>query len=398
MRASAICAAVTVSVSCVVLLATPGSARAATPTGKPVADISLGSAGKGLRASGVKVSPIKPLLIRSGKAGFPITDVAVNGSAAGSLVLRGGLILKRGKKSVRLTGMLISIRSGRVNVTGRIGRKRATIFTGPVSGSPTFDSGRIAVAVRSNKLSVTSSAARVIRKALRSRAPKSRFAGQLVADASVIAPPFAGGETVTPEEAAKCKTPGGPIEDPSRPVTAVDLTCGFFTWHVRDSWIQYLPINAPISPAVALSPIPGNQHVCPTAGASVTDAYSFSLKFTGGWWDASSGNAALFSSGGIHFRYDDHGLNIQVLDAELRIDGGLSTLKLTIIDSANPGGTRIDFANVNTGAPLAGGPPAPGTAATRLRTNLTSTGANAIGNGIYGAGDGFGCVEFGFDD
>lgn len=379
------------------LIALPTAAQAAKPSGSPVALISIGKTSKGLRGPGVKVKAIKPMVVRSKLAGFPISDVAVNGTAAGSFVLRGGFLLSKGKRKVKITGLLVSVKRSNVTVTGRIGRKRLKIFSGKASTKPTIDGGRVAVAVRVTKLTATSAAVKRVRSALKSRSPKSRFVGKLSADAAVVAPPISGESSVSREAAATCAPATAAVTDPAKPGSAVNLSCGFLTWHVRDSWIGYLPINVPVAPAAALPPINGNEHVCPTAGSSAVDAYSFSLPFSNGWWDSATATGALYSTGGIHFRHDDHGLNVRVMDVELRLNGAASTLKLTVFDSANPGGARIDFATMNATAPLAGGPVAPSTPVSRLTTSLTEAASAGPLGGFYAPGESFGCMDFGFN-
>lgn len=373
-------------------------AQAESPSGKPVAKLSLIKAGRGLRGRGVRVRAVKPVLIRKKQAGFPISDVNVSSARSGTFVLRGGLIFKKGRRTVRVSGLLVKLSKRRVTVTGKIRRKRLTILKGKTSRAPTVDGGRIAISLTSRKMYATRKASKLIARSLRSKVARSRYAGRFSASAAAVPPPLDGVSTVTPEQASSCLPATTSVFDPARPGSAVDVGCAFMVWNVRDSWVNYLDVSTPISPASALPSIPTSQHVCPNAGGSGNRVYSFQVQFRSGWWDPASGQAALFSGGGVHFLAPEREIDIVVSDLELRVSGATTKLLATVVNSPNPGGKRVELLTMNSAAPIAGGPAVPGIALSRVRGNLTSQAITDVFQNIgYLPGDAFGCVDFGFN-
>lgn len=376
------------------LLVVP-AAQAAAPAGVPVALLDVSSKHSALRADGVRIKATGTAAYRFKKLGFRISDVAISSARGGTFVLKDGFKLRKGRRSVSVRGMLVVVNGRKVRVTGKVSGKRRTIFTGRAPRDPVLDGGRISMSVSGVRLSLTKSATRLIRHRIRSFRPHRLRVGTFEAAAHVLAPPVSGVPTIDPVSAHKCNplTPGAATDLP-RPASAVDLTCGYFIWALRSSWIDYLEFNSPVEPALALPPIEGKDHYCPVERADNPDSYYFYLPVTAGWWDAASGTGDLRLAGGIRFQYAAHGLDITVKDLDVRFNGASSEIWLTAFDADTPGGERIKFATFDARVPTAGGPLAPGTAATRFGSAFT-TAANDLLLKYYGVGGDAGCFDLG---
>ncbi len=375
----------------------PAAADAAQPASLPVALLDVSSSKSALRANGVKLRPTGKAVYKFEKLGFMISDVAVSGATRGSFVLKDGFRIVKGKRGVSVRGMLVVVRGRDVSVTGKIGGKRRTIFTGRSPTMPKVDGGRISLATSGAKLSLTKQASAVIRQTIKSYKPKSRSAGVFEGAAYVIAPPPGGGGTIDPGRSKECTAPiAGAATDLPKPSGAVDIDCGFFTWAPRSSFIDYLEINSPIAPAQSLPPIQGSEHYCIVDKADVADTYYFSLPITAGWWDAATNKGDLRLAGGVAFKYQSHGLDITVSDLDVRFDGANSEIWATVVHDGAPGGERTSFATFNAGVARAGGPVGPTTAMTRLDTVFTPHVADDVLLGFYTNPDA-GCFDVGFN-
>jgi hypothetical protein len=380
----------------VLVLASAGEASAETPADTPVVRIPLGHGGRGFSAPGVEVTSYGRGHIVFGDAGLVVSDVSVYSTTRGSLILRDGLKLRRGKRSITIKGILVSVDQGRVTMTGRIGGRRTVLATGS-SGGAAVDAGRIAVELDVNRLRMSKRGLRAIRRDLGQFKPRTRTLGKMSGGGYVVAPPSGGGPTVDPGTATSCHPVGGPPADPSRPPGATDIGCGFVNWNVRDSWIVYVGNVQAVAPGAALPAYPGGQHACPTVGKTEVKAYSYSLPVQSGWWNAADSTGAIFTDGGMYFVNTGHGIDIRITRIEIRINGANTQIWAHDVDPTHPSGERLELATANATAPQSGGPIAPGTAMTRIGTNLTTDGDELIGHGFYGVGSSFGCIDMGFD-
>ncbi len=376
----------------------PGAAHAVQPASLPVALLDVSSSKSALRASGVKLRPTGKAVYKFEKLGFTISDVAVGGAARGSFVLKDGFRIVKGKRGVSVRGMLVAVKGRDVSVTGKIGGKRRTIFIGRSPAMPAIDGGRIALATSGAKLSLTKQASAVIRQTIKSYKPKSHGVGTFEGSAYVIAPPPGGGGTIDPGRSKECNAPiAGASTDLPKPIGAVDVDCGFFTWAPRSSFIDYLEINTPIDPAQSLPPIQGSEHYCVVDKADVADTYYFSLPITAGWWDAATSTGDLRLAGGVAFKYQSHGLDITVSDLDVRFDGANSEIWATVVHGGAPSGERIKFVTFDAGVVRAGGPVGPSVAMTRLDTVFTPHVADDVLLGFYSSNPAGGCFDVGFN-
>lgn len=145
-----------------------GSARAADTTKGTVAiAISSGKAGK--------VSAIKPakLTKRIGKKGGRVTSTVSNGEfdSNASADIAGGIRLANGKRRVKITGLSVVMYSKRAVIRGKLGGVTMNVFN--AAGKPAVDSATGLASLSGGKLSLTSSAAKKLRKSLKlKKAPK----------------------------------------------------------------------------------------------------------------------------------------------------------------------------------------------------------------------------------
>lgn len=387
-------------VATVIFALAPPYAAAQAPTGAPVATMPLGKSGSGLRAPGVKAVTSGRAKQFKSEVGFPVTDISVGTKGRASMVLSGGFTIKRGKRSVAIRGMLVRIAGRDVTITAKLGGRRAEVFTGRSKRQPALDGSRQSIVLSVSKLSLTASAERRIAKLLRRFNPRSRTLGRLSASAYVIAPSGDGGATTDPSAAHSCQPVSGPSSDPSKPLSAVDVTCASIVWNMRDSWIDYIDQSVAVAPAAALPAIAGKDHLCPDGGATRVASYSFNLPPVSGWWDPVSGSGELSSSGGERstgLRADTH-IDIQLSDIEVRLNGAASELWATVWlrnSDAPETSQRVRFATLDASQPITGPAPAPGVALSRLRAKLTDAGADAFRQ--YSSGSGFGCLDIGLN-
>ena len=377
-------------------LSSAQQAHAQRPTGTPVVRIPLGKSSQGFNAPGVKIGTYGHGKIVFGDLGLTVTDVAVSSARRGTLIMRDGLKVRRGKRSVTIKGLFVVVDGRNVKITGRVLGRRIAVASGRTAKKQ-VDVGRIAVDLSIEKLVLSRRVVATLKRGLGTFKPRSRTLGRLSGGAFVVAPPSAGGPTVDPNEAYSCQATSGPSGDPAKPVGAVDLSCGYVVWNLRDSWIPYVGNDSAVAPAASLPAYPGTHHVCPSAGRSEVDTYSYRLPVQSGWWDAASSTGAIFTEGGMYFVNTVHGIDIKITATEIRFNGASTQVWVHDVDPTHPAGSRIQLATLNAAAPRAGGPLAPGAAMTRLNAYLTVDGDDLIGHGFYGPGVHFGCIDTGFN-
>lgn len=388
-----------VAVALLLLLAP--AAQAAPPTGSPVATITIGKKGAGLRAGSVRVTTTGNAKIFGSWAGMPVSDVSVGANSRASMVLSGSIKLRKGKRSATLRGLLVKFDHRSIRITGKISARRITIFTAQASSQPKLNAPLNLVDASASNLALTKGAAREIHRKIKSFSVRSRRLGVFKAAAWETAPAPANPGTLDPSTSGTCKPIAETSTDPARPGTAIDLTCASLVWHLRDSWIHHAGQSIAIAPAQGLLPIKGGDHVCPDAGASKETTYSFWFPVLSGWWDPASGQGNLRSTGGERSRIDYGSViaDIELHDVELKLAGAGAELWANVHSRSTDkpeSDQRVKFATFNAATPMTGGPIAPGTALSRARVTLTPDGSTAF-NGFYEAGMGFGCIDVGFN-
>lgn len=208
--------------------------------------------------------------------------------------------------------------------------------------------------------------------------------------------------------ATPAETPAsGPIsttEPPllARPASAVGVTGATVTWHVRDSWIAYA--NSEVPPEALAGALPGPtkpeaDHVCPDNPADRGEfVFDFSFPFANGWHDPPSGTTALYTGGGVHYRYPSRGIDLATSNPEIEINGAASRVIVRLRGSASTTypDSRTAMLNLN----LAGGPvespPGTFTYSSPVRSSLDPNGQSIFAGFYPPPNNGFGCFSISF--
>ncbi|MDA0181536.1 HtaA domain-containing protein [Solirubrobacter phytolaccae] len=285
-----------------------------------------GSAVTSLKSQGVKLSAVKPATLKGSKLALKAKSVSLT-----RVDYDGALRLKKGSRTVTIKGWQAAL-SNQPTFSTQVGSKRSTLLS---------TSGDVS---KGAKLTLTTKGAATIKKALKLKRLKRGAFGRVT-----LSEQLPDGGTGTPTNPAAGGPPPAtaPItnEPPllARPATAVDIKASTITWRVRDSFVQYLNAGGkptdgtqPIAPGTADAPMRG----CTSSGAA-NDAellYQFHFPFKSGWYDPASGTAALYYSGGVHFGYADHTIDLNGGDPEIELNGASSR---AIFRFNGSGGTAV---------------------------------------------------------
>jgi hypothetical protein len=360
-----------------------------------------GKAAGSLRSQAVKIGTFGPARARRGRLVLPV-DGGLVGSTA-TLNQKGGLRLTRraGGKRRRVDLKRLQLRLGRKSeIVGFIGTSRFTIFSvkaprsklslGAANGSASLKGGRVYLTRRAGKA--------IKRKLKLRRTPRGAF-GRLTVEALVNPGGGAGGG---PGGGPGGGGPGGgpptsgPVGDEppvlARPDGAVNVTSAAIDWHVRPSWIRYVPVNSPFAGATGEGPTPTGE--CGEASEPVhPDFYEYHFPFAHGWYHQPSGTAAVYFTGGVNFQFQAHGIDLDTKDPEIEVNGASSRaiFRFDGRGDTNPGNKRSVLVNLAPGAPSVSGQSVtwdrmPGTIP-------DEGGSQSVFAGFYLPGERFGCIS-----
>jgi hypothetical protein len=307
-------------------------AAVAAATGSLTLTVSA-RADRALRTRGVTVST-------TGKAARSGRRVRLPLSAGDRTALNtsGALRLRAGKRSVTLGAPRLELGSN-PRVTALLGGRRSTLLTLTVAPISTASG----VTLETTGATLTAAAGRTISRRLRiTQLPRAAFAtvaatGTFASQAPQPSAPAPGACATT--------TAGGAAPDPgkgeppikARPAGALTIASATVTWHVRESFIQYIASGEGTSTSAGAT---GEE---PTVeGASQAPlVYSFHFTPTGGWCDPATGAARLTFGGSVGFRYRDHEIDLRVNDPEVELDGPASRVIFRMTGSGDTdGGNR----------------------------------------------------------
>jgi hypothetical protein len=358
-----------------------------------------GKAVKSLRSQGVRIGTFGPARARRGRLVLPVDGGLVSSTAV--LNQNGGLRLSRrpgGRRRVDLKRL--QLRLGRTSeIVGYAGSSRFTLFTVKAPESKlSLGSANGSASLKGGTLSLTRRAGRAIKRKLKlRRVPRGAF-GSLSVDALVKPASGVGGG---PGGGGPGGGPpvSGPVGDEppflARPATAVNVTGASITWHVRPSWIRYVPVNAPFAGAWGDPPTSAPQ--CGEASEpAVEDVYSFHFPFAHGWYDPPTRTSAVYFTGGVNFKYAAHGIDLDTKDPEIEV-GGSSSRAIFRFDGrgdTNPGNKRAVLVDLDPAA--AASPPVEGPGSVsydRIPGTIPSGGSESVFAGFYLPGERFGCVS-----
>jgi hypothetical protein len=317
--------------TCIVgAIALPAGASAATPAGSGTSVLTLQTAALGVQ--GITTSAVAPAKAKGSRFTFPVATATV-GKAA-TLSHRGGLRLRAGTRSLTLSAPQLRLAKDS-RLTAKVGKSTVTVLT--VDGAKRkLNATAGTVALRGATVRLTVAGAAALRRTLRLRRLAPGVLGTLTVDAkrgTTTTTP--GGPTVTtPTTTPGATTPGGGTTTPgggtptdlggpaplARPASAVDVSAAPITWHVRDSFIQYINTGEGTTTSGGATAEP------PTVrpGSSVPLVYDFHFPFKEGWYDPVSKTARVAYTGTVTFNYKGHGIKLTATDPEIEIAGGAS--------------------------------------------------------------------------
>lgn len=379
----------------VLLSAAPAGAAETTATGNTTLVVSPGKARK-LDKRGISFGGIRGALGEGRETRLQIVAGTVAGTEA-QLAHSGGLRLVAGmgraRRVVRLTGLKTTL-GAESALRGKLkGKERVLFQLKAKPGALALDSLRGTASLGNADLFWDKDAAQAISRQLGVDLPKGRF-GMVRSSAVVRA----------------ADTPvSGPIsnEPPllARPATAVNISGATVTWWVRSSWINYVATGAgtsAIEGAVPGTAIAESGHPCldDSGGETVPRVYDFTFPFVSGWYDPPTGTTAIYGSGGVHFSFPGHGIELTARNPEIEFNGAASRAIFRLKGSGSTAypDARAALLDLHPiGAPVESPPGTFTYTASSLRGSLTADGLKVFG-GFYSppSNHGFGCFAVSF--
>lgn len=373
-----------------------------------------GPAAEALRASGVRIAPLKPATGGSSRVVLPIA-AGLAGSQATLLRHRGGLSLRGGEGGgLRLTKLSLVL-GKRSRVTAKAGGKRIDFLRVLRGGRRNVDPAGGSVTLSNLRLKLTGAAAEAI--AERVRPPmglkaNTEFAFRPIGSLSTRASGLLRGGGASPgatggggAAANGCPLPSGagpapesPLPVAARPPAAVDVSGATIDWHVRESFIRYIATGegAGVSGgATADAPVQ-------LPGTSAPLSYTFHFPFAEGWHDTGANladlgddTAAIEFGGAIRFLYSGHGIDLTTAAPEIEIAGGKSRAIFAISED---GGAAERQVLVNLDLSRAAAIRASGGSYTyeRIPAAIPSGTAGSVFGDFYAPGTEFGCFTVSF--
>lgn len=378
----------------IVALTMPASAGAAEATGNTTLVVSTGKA-KALAKRGIRLAGIRGATTEGRETRLQVSGGTI-GSDTASLSNGGGLRFIAGKgrsrRVVKLTGLQTQLGS-RSSLSGKLkgnGKPRVLFDLGVRPAALSLDGLRGTASLQDARLVWRRGVAKAIGKRLGVRLPRGAL-GSLRASAVATA----------------AETPvSGPIstEPPllARPASAVDVTGATITWHVRDSWIAYA--NSETAPETLGGAVPGSKkpeadHVCPDNPADRGEfVFDFGFPFATGWYDPPSGTTALYTGGGIHYRYPSRGIDLTTSNPEIEINGAASRVIVRLRGSASTAypDSRTAMLNLNIAEPPVESPAGTFTYSNPIRGSLDPNGQSIFAGFYPPPNNGFGCFSISF--
>lgn len=156
-----------------------GSAGAAEVNGNGIVTINTGKAGK---ATAIAPAKGKRVGKKGVKANAPVKSLSFIGSTA-KAGLKGGIKLSNGKRSVKITGLSLTVGKGQTVVRGKLGKRNLVVFT--AKGKTNVNSAGKSVKVAGAKLTLSKSVGKKIKRSLKLRKVPSGKIGSLNLNATI---------------------------------------------------------------------------------------------------------------------------------------------------------------------------------------------------------------------
>jgi hypothetical protein len=359
-----------------------------------------GKAAKQLERAGVAIGARRPAAGRS-RVTLPVTRADVG--AIATVRLGGALRLRKGRRTVSLQGLRLSLRPRGATLSAAVGGRRMSALSGryaPRRLSLDRSTGRVLLSTTTLKLA-RPAARRIARRLKLARVPGGALARLAVGIPAQTAPgSTAPGAPGAPGGGGSATTPQQSLPRLARPATAVPITSASIDWHVRDSFVEYM--NSGEGTSVAGGATAGApQERC---GGGASYVYDFAFPFAEGWYDPPSGTAAVYFEGAVRFRYSAHGIDITTSQPEIEINGESSRAIFRFKDAdGDRRGVLANMKRIGTPAPAerchgdtgpagSANPQVSGTTYTyeRMAGEVPDGTADSVFAGFYLAGDPFG--------
>lgn len=277
---------------------------------------------KALRRGGVKLRGWAAAECRGARLVLPVRSGAVRSSVA-RVNLRGVILLRAGKRRVKLREPQLNVVAGAGNLTARLGRYRYTVSRLRGVDEVPFNPIEGWVRVSKAKVRLTGEVRRLLRQRLRGARPP-RALGRLRVNARVaVAPP----DVVEPD----------PLE---RPATAVDVGSVEIAWRARESLVCYvhagggpgISVDGVKAPAVDYPPDHESVPCSGDPGRPLPYTFIYPTETASGWYDPESETAYVRASGAVRFRKDAFRLDVTMSEPEVELAGERSRLIHTYYD------------------------------------------------------------------
>jgi Htaa len=116
----------------------------------------------------------------------------------------------------------------------------------------------------------------------------------------------------------------------ARPATAVTVGSVRISWSPRDSWVRYVSSGTAagdgVVPGIGATGVESTASGCPDRPGTSSTALDYTINFPAkeSWYDPLSGEAGLYGTGNVAFRYTAHTINLTAAEPEIEIDGSAS--------------------------------------------------------------------------
>lgn len=394
----------------------PASAQAAA-SGTSVLTFK-GTAASSLSSAGVKASAVSPATAKGKAVTFPVKTAAV-GSAA-TLGHSGSIRFKKGVKTLTLKTPALRLGATGSKLTAKVDGKTTTILTVDAA-KRSLNATNGTVSLESASVKLTAAGAAAIKKALKLKSLKSGTLGTLTVDATTGATTGTGGTGTTGTGSTGSGSTGsgstgsgstgggstgttaddpksctkGPVVVPAggptaltAPVTSTPVISAAITWHVRDSFIQY--INTGEGTAVANGATADPKQVQPGSSASLV--YQFHFPFKDGWYDPVTDTTRLTFTGTVLFCYFDHGIKLTASNPEVEINGNSASRGIFITDNVDVAAKRGVLVNLDLANKQSATNTPPTHAWNQVPGKIPVNTGDSTFAGYYAAGDPFGWI------
>ncbi len=335
----------------------PTVASAAQANGSVDFDIVKRSkAGKGLIKAKIKAQ--KPAATASDRKGTLLGFVVRNAEAGPkfSSTLKGSIVVKNKKRKAKITQLSLASRSGKTTVTGKLGKRKLTIFTANRSVKETVDGATTTYAIAGAKLTLPKPTAKQLNKKLKLKKKakiKQGATGKLFVDVAIEGeeppppppdPDYPYAEQCDVQTGTPLSTPTeveAPQQAPSfevdQPVTGTSIDWGF-----KDSFRSYVLSHGSLPALDGATAVPNGESMAVQGSYWRFSASSGSYE-AGNQPDHSDDKLVINGTGTVIFCSPDPPYLFAVVmkDPTITIDGEDSRITASI--GVNQGGTWYPF-------------------------------------------------------